>query len=210
MSSMVKFRVNLEETQMSPLQKIYYITYFITKSFLLAVLTIMILLALFLTFYFGDMLYNIKKGNYKSPLFSAYVIVSPSMVPTINVNDGIIIKRVDEEELNIGDIITFDAMDVAHSGYTITHRIVGKYAEKDGGYFYKTKGDNNTKEDDQVVKDENVHGKVIFRIPKIGYIQKFISTPTGFILCILIPAGIVIVYDLLRVAYHLAKAKKMA
>ena len=37
--------------------------------------------------YFLDLFINVKTGNYDYPLFSGYVIVSKSMVPTININD---------------------------------------------------------------------------------------------------------------------------
>ena len=182
MSALVQsIRVNLEETKYSTLQKMYYYTHFITKSFFLALFVLLILIFAFLTFYFGNMMYNVKSGNYKNPFFSAYVIASPSMLPTIKVNDAVIIKQVKNDDLQVGDIITFKNDDLNVDGYTITHRIVGKEQAATGEYVYYTKGDNNYSEDAGIVRDEDIYGKVVLKIPKIGFLQHFLAKPKGFL-----------------------------
>ncbi len=203
-------RVDIEEEKLTPLQKIFFYTHLVTKSFLIAILILMIVISLFLVIYFGDILYNVKRGNYKSPLFSAYVIVSPSMVPTIKVNDAIIIKRVKAESLKLGDIITFKNDELNVDGYTITHRIVGKQLSTTGELIFRTKGDNNNVEDDGLVRPNDVYGKVILKIPKLGYIQQFVSKPSGFLICILVPTIILIVSDGLRIVWALKKKKRLA
>ena len=50
--------------------------------------------------------------------YKAYVIKTNSMEPTIKVNDVVINKKVEQEELNVGDVITF-----LNDGEVITHRI---------------------------------------------------------------------------------------
>lgn len=208
MSALVQsVRINLEETKYTALQKMYYYAHFLTKSFLLAVMTLIILVFSFLTFYFGDLMYNVKSGNYKSPLLSAYVIASPSMVPTIKVNDAVIIKRVNNDNLQVGDIITFANDDLNVNGYTITHRIVGKEQTSNGEYIYYTKGDNNNREDNGIVKKEDIYGKVILKIPKIGFIQNFITKPTGFFISILVPMTLFVFYELIRVLKTMKKTK---
>ena len=85
---------------------------------------------------FIDLQKNIKNGENKQPLFGAYIIISPSMVPTINVEDAIIIQRKEADELKVGDIITFTSSDPRYSGLTITHRIVGiEKSKKEDIYF---------------------------------------------------------------------------
>lgn len=128
------------------------------------------------------------------------------MVPTIKINDAVIIKRVSDNELKIGDIITFTSSDINHAGLTVTHRIVGKQLSQNGEYIYRTKGDNNFREDSALVKNDDVYGKVLFKIPKIGYLQKFVSTPFGFLICILVPALVVLVCDI----YRIIKAMKFS
>lgn len=187
-----------EHTEMTTFGKIKYICHFIARAFLYAVFTFFIIFGLFMTVYFGDLFYNFSKGNNKMPLFNAYVIVSPSMVPTIMVNDAIVVKRQNGIDLNIGDIITFSSVDPSYPGLTVTHRIVGKQKSQSGEYIFRTKGDNNNIEDPSLVNEESVYGQVILKIPKLGYIRKFLLTSYGFIIGIVIPAIAIILLDILK------------
>ena len=135
----------------------------------------------------------------KNPLFGAYVIVSPSMVPTISVNDGIVIKRVDNDQYDVGDIITFVSNDANYKGLLVTHRIVHKKSITKNESIYTTKGDNNSLEDSAYVMTDAICGKVLFRIPKIGYVKDFFSKPIHYFLCLLIPAFIFVFYDIHRI-----------
>ena len=121
------------------------------------------------------------------------------MVPTINVNDAIVVKRVKDNTLNIGDIITFSSNDVYFKGLTVTHRVVGKQLGVDGNYIYRTKGDNNSLEDTALVNVGNIYGKVVIKLPKIGYVQAFVSSPFGFIISIVLPVLLVLIYEIWRV-----------
>ena len=47
-----------------------------------------------------------------------------------------------------------------------------------GNYTYRTKGDNNIAADTALVNGNKIHGKVLFKIPKIGYIYNFIANST--------------------------------
>lgn len=196
---------NIDEEKIT--YKTKYLLRFIARSFLIAVFCFLGLIAILVTVYFADLIFNASKGNYKAPLFNAYVIVSPSMVPTIKINDAIVIKREDDNKYTVGDIITFLSSDVNYSGLTVTHRVVDKKRVSESKYLYTTKGDNNAVNDPAQVGTDSIYGKVLFKIPKIGYIQTFLSKPSNFFLCILGPAFLVIVYDLVRIFRMLANRK---
>lgn len=187
-----------DNQEMTTFGKVKYICHFIARAFLYAVFTFFIIFALFMTVYFGDLFYNFSNGNNKLPLFNAYVIVSPSMVPTIMVNDAIVVKREEGLQLDIGDIITFSSADPSYPGLTVTHRIVGKQMSQSGEYIFRTKGDNNNIEDPSLVDEGSVYGKVILKIPKLGYIRNFLLTSYGFIICIVIPSVSIIVLDIVK------------
>ena len=51
--------------------------------------------------YFIDQRIGMKKGENRSPLFGAYVIISNSMVPTINVQDAVVTMRVSEKNIKM-------------------------------------------------------------------------------------------------------------
>lgn len=189
------------------LYKIQYLSYFVARAFLIAVFSLLVLLAILLVVYFGDLFLNVKSGNYKSPLFNGYVIVSQSMVPTININDAILVKRENNDQYKVGDIISFFSTEYDKEGIIVTHRIVNKSTLHVNDSTYTTKGDNNPIADRRGVNTDNIYGKVFLIIPKLGYLQSFLSNPIHFALCVLIPAGIVIIYDLYRIFKSFGKSK---
>lgn len=187
------------------LYKFKYLSYFVTRAFLFAIISLIIIFALLCAVYFGDLFINVKKGNYNSPLFNGYVIVSQSMVPTININDAIIVKR-DNDNYNIGDIISFFSTEYDKNGIIVTHRVIDKINNSNGS-IYTTKGDNNPVPDYNKVNTSDVFGKVLFVIPKLGYYQEFLSKPSNFILCLLVPITVVVIYDIYRIFKSYNKLK---
>lgn len=139
---------------------------------------------------------QLAKTTGSKPLISLYTIVSPSMEPTIMVYDVIIDTRVTkDEDLKIGDIITFYSNTIDTGGYTVTHRIEDIY-ESNGIKYYTTKGDNNIDADSGIITIDNIVGKCRFIIPSIGKMQMFITSRAGWILIILIPALGIIIIDI--------------
>lgn len=190
----------------SKIYTISYLTHFITRAFLIAVLCFFIIFGVLIVCYVGDLLLNANNSN-KNPLFSTYVIVSPSMVPTIKINDAIVIKRVDNDEYKIGDIITFTSSDIRYENLMVTHRIINKENIGYKNSMYTTKGDNNLREDSTGVQTNAIQGRVIFKIPKVGYIKDFFSNPSNYFLCLLVPTVIFILYELGRMLIIIYKRK---
>ena len=124
----------------------------------------------------------------KTPSFlgiKTYVIISGSMEPNINIGDLVVAKKI-KGELQVGDIISYRK---GHS--VITHRISQKTEDENGEKIYKTKGDNNNTEDSEEIRKEDIEGKVIKVIPKIGNIMiilknKVVATIVVIILSIYI------------------------
>lgn len=195
----------VEEESLS--SKIQYLTFFVTRAFLIAIFCLLFLLAIFLVIYFGDLFINVKSGNYKSPIFNGYVIVSPSMVPTININDAIVVKRQNNDKYNIGDIISFFSVEHDVNGNVITHRVVGKNQVSANDSNYITKGDNNPIPDRMSVNTTNIYGKVVFIIPHLGKLQQFLTKPINFIIAILLPAMIIIAFDVGRIFLSFKKSE---
>ena len=189
-------------------QTFFYFFFIITRSILIAILCLMLLLSSLFFIYIGDLLLFFKYHSSKNPLFGTYLIVSPSMVPTIGVNDAIVIKRLDNDQYDVGDIVTFISNDANYKGLLVTHRIVNKESVGSKESIYTTKGDNNYVEDPTYVKTDNIYGKVLFKIPKVGYIKSFFEKPIHYFICLLIPALIFILYDIGRI-FKMMKKKKI-
>ena len=147
---------------------IRFFTRFIARSFMISILFIVCGLLVFASVIVGDVIYNAKNGNNVVPLFGGYIIITPSMVPTIKINDAVVVKRVEDNELKIGDIITFKSADARYTGLTVTHRVVGSQKISSGDLVYRTKGDNNKIEDSAVVDMNSIYGKVVLKLPKLA------------------------------------------
>ena len=132
------------------------------------------------------------------------------MYPTIEAGDIVLDYKNDNDIYKVGDIITF-VSDRSNGQITITHRVT-KLTIENGKYYYTTKGDNNSTDDTRPVSSDNVIGKVVLTIPKVGYIQQFILSKFGWIAVIVIPCVGIIIYDLLKivkVAYKKRKKPKL-
>ena len=99
--SMRKVTRRKDPSDFNLFDKISYFFNFICKSFLYAVLSLMVILCVMFGIYFVDLLTNVKTGNHKFPIFGSYVILTKSMIPTINVNDAVLVKRSELEEFDI-------------------------------------------------------------------------------------------------------------
>ena len=173
--------------------------HFITTVLMYSVCLIMILVFLAFVVNFIDKQYNLKSGENKKDLFSAYTIVSPSMVPSINVLDVVVTMRVNNpEDLKKGDIVTFNSTDYRYSGVLVTHRIFDIEKTSSGEYLFTTKGDNNNTQDSSRISFDEIYGRVLFRIPKIGYIQYYLSSVLGWVAIIIVPAVMIIIYDIYK------------
>lgn len=172
--------------------------HFIMTVLLYSLFAIIIIVAIMVGLYFVDHYKSVKEGSNRAPLFGAYVIISPSMVPNINVLDAVVTMRTDADKLKKNDVITFVSQDPRSSGVTVTHRIVGIKKTESGAYAYRTKGDNNNVEDYTLVSYDHVIGKVMLRIPYIGYLQQLLTTQFGWIVVIVLPCLFIIISDLVK------------
>ena len=96
-----------------------------------------------------------------------YAIISGSMEPNINIGDIVVAKSIKnkEESIKVGDVISY-----RKGQAVITHRITNIEKDENGILRISTKGDNNNAEDSERILINNIEGKVITVIPKIGYV----------------------------------------
>jgi len=81
-----------------------------------------------------------------------------------------------------GDIITYKtSLDTL-----VTHRVVG-ISNENGELKFKTKGDANNVEDRGLISGNDIAGKYILRLPKLGYFSDLMVKPIGFLLFFVLP-----------------------
>lgn len=196
---------NLKENEI--FKKIKWWFNFISTILMNSIIVILILIGILLLIYYVDVIKSFAQGNRdRQPLYQAYVIISQSMEPNIHVQDAILIKRADEYQ--IGDVCTYLSKNPNYFGIMITHRIIGIDKNANGEKVYIFKGDNNYSADTLPVTKDQVYGKVIMKIPKIGYIQYFLSNAYGWIIAIVIPCVGIITLDIMKLIKNLGSKNK--
>ena len=97
-----------------------------------------------------------------------YNIETQSMAPDYPSGTLIYVKETDFEKLEPGDVITY----VNPDGNAVTHRITEIDIEDRS---LRTKGDANEFEDIMSVTEENIVGKVVFKVPYVGHVSEFLT-----------------------------------
>ena len=113
------------------------------------------------------------------------VVVSESMVPTLGVGDFILVGQIDDFDEVLaapppeGTILVYISPRSADE--YIVHRAVERLVDV-GGWQFITKGDNNPVSDSRPVPESRVIGRVVGRVPILGYFPLFIKTSGGLLL----------------------------
>jgi signal peptidase I len=110
--------------------------------------------------------------------------------------DIIIVKQPDNAwSLQPGDVISFTSFSEVSYLETVTHAIKEVKKDDDGKVVgYVTYGTNTGAIDDAVVEPEYVLGKYTGKIPSLGHFFAFVKSTPGYIICILVPFLILILY----------------
>jgi len=138
---------------------------------------------------------------------SALIVRSGSMQPQIAVGDLAVVKKQADGNYKAGDIIAFK--NANNSKTLTTHRIAG-IENKNGRFFYQTKGDANKTVDRELVSTENVIGKAYFRLPYLGKLIAFAKTTAGFSLAVIFPALLVIAFEIVNIFKEIRKQKAIS
>jgi len=117
----------------------------IIKILVMLILSVLLSLVIF---------YKTTNDGLVSKIFGYGVLMvnSGSMQTELQIGDIIVIKECESYEIN--DIITYKVNDE----YLVTHRIVGR-----NGRNFVTKGDNNNTIDSEIVTNEDIEGKIIYK-----------------------------------------------
>lgn len=124
------------------------------------------------------------------------IVLTDSMYPEIESGDLILCRTAEAEEIEVRDVIAF--FDPAGNGSSIvTHRVID-IVEENGKISFLTRGDNNNTEDRLPVPAENLVGVYQSRIAGAGHIAMFMQSTTGLIICVVLPIGLLVAYDIIR------------
>ena len=132
--------------------------------------------------------------------YKAFIVLSDSMSATdFDSGDLVVVKEVaDPSTLQEGDIISYQSLNSANYGETVTHKIRQRTVNANGEPGFITYGTTTGTDDEIVVTYPFVQGKYQFAIPKLGSFFVFLKTPLGYVICILIPFLLLIFYQALN------------
>jgi len=87
--------------------------------------------------------------------YRAVIVTTPSMYPTIEIGSLSIVKSVNQEDIEVGDIILFRGK----HDEVVVHRVI-EVEEIDDRIFFVTKGDANRYPDSILIDNKRYIGKV--------------------------------------------------
>ena len=118
---------------------------------------------------------------------TAYTVLTGSMEPTYPPGTLIVVKPTPGADLKAGDVITFQPKSGDPS--VTTHRIVSIVYDASGVRKFITKGDANNATDEPII-EEQVRGRLLYSVPKLGYLNNVMSGNTRSIAVFLIGGGL--------------------
>ena len=144
-----------------------------------------VLIALFIVMIlFSTTVYLLPKFGW-----NAADIASGSMYPELKVGTMVMAKTVSPSELKANDIIVFKPE--ATDETPICHRIVE--VKNTIPRTFQTKGDYDPTADTFMLPSANIIGRVDISVPVMGYLVLFVKSTIGLILCLIVPAVLLLV-----------------
>ncbi|MEA4896127.1 MAG: signal peptidase I [Oscillospiraceae bacterium] len=102
------------------------------------------------------------------PVFPS-VILTGSMEPKIMPGDIVLVQKTSGDGVNVGDIVMY----LSEDGISITHRVMAETTQS-GVTQFVFKGDNNPSADPKSVAPEQIKGRIIGIIPKLGKLTLYL------------------------------------
>jgi len=141
-------------------------------------------------------------------------IPAGSMVFVEVVPDGIEARSEWFEGLRVNDVLTFRY--VFDTQKTVTHRLVGKESDGEGGYVLTLKGDNAGKDaEGQVIRTAEhevspnyVIGRVVGQSRALGAIVSAVSHPIGLLLAVIIPSLLIAAFEIFRIVGYFTEDRR--
>lgn len=114
-----------------------------------------------------------------------------------NAGDIVVIKNVENPAgLQAGQVISFISTNTVSYGETVTHMIREVKTSEDGRVEgYVTYGTNTGIDDDALVEPAYVLGVYAGKLPGVGNFFAFVKSTPGYIVCILVPFLLLILYN---------------
>ena len=167
---------------------------------------VILLLLIVLVLLSGYTMLQSRRNPNQIPSVMGYTpmsVLTGSMRPMLEPGDMIVTKKVQADNIAVGEVITYRVS----NDTLVTHRVI-EVLEENGSYRFRTQGDANNTEDQQLIESSNIVGSYVFKIPKGGYIANFTRSPIGFVVLIILPVLLLIAGEIKKVLFEADKKEK--
>lgn len=136
---------------------------------------------------------TISLGGYR-----IFTVATGSMVPKYEVSDVLVAKEIDPSEIKVGDDIVYLGKEGSFKDKVVTHQVIS-IEEENGNYKIITKGIANIEQDPEITQDQ-VFGKIVYKVKTLSFIGKMISNIYIFYFVIFIPIALIIFKQIKNIA----------
>ena len=134
-------------------------------------------------------------GNKSIMGYRLFTVATGSMEGVYNINDVIVVKDCDTNNLKVGDDVAYMGKVDDLAGKLMTHRIIDIKENADGSRIFTTQGVNTDVEDPSITADQ-ILGQVQGVMPVITQINHAVKSQVGFFLLVFVPLVLVIALEI--------------
>ncbi len=154
-----------------------------------------VLIGLFILLMVSVLVMRLKGNNPHIFGYSLYVIISPSMEPSLEVGDVILSKKIkDYSDLEVNDVVTYRGEVGSYKDKIITHQII-EIIEADGHYRFKTQGTKEGAQVDPEISEDQLISKMLFEVPLLGSFMSLMNNRIVFFFVIIVPLAVMLVLE---------------
>lgn len=124
------------------------------------------------------------------------VVLSGSMEPALGTGDISVVRSIAPLDARPGDIVTF--RDPENADRLISHR-VREMQVKGNAVVFRTRGDVNTASENWQISSSEEIGRVMYRIPKLGYVLMYARSKGLFVLMLGGALAMLLVLELMSI-----------
>ena len=130
--------------------------------------------------------------------YRMFTVATGSMVPQYEVGDILVSKEIEPSDIKVGDDIVYRGKEGSFKDKVVTHRVIS-IEQENGEYKIITKGIANQEQDPEIT-DEQVYGKVVYKVQTLSFISKLISNIYIFYFLIFVPIALIIFRQIKQIA----------
>lgn len=176
------------------------------KKFQLIYKIIKILIVIMMILYLSFVLLQRVTGNKSILGYRVFTVATGSMKPEYQINDVIMVKDVDTNQLKVGDDVAYMGEKSDLKGKIITHRIIDIKTNNNQKTFY-TQGINSSVPDPSITASQ-IYGQAVGKIPIITTINHIVKNQYGFFFLVFLPLVVVVFLEIADTVTEIKYDKK--